>query len=330
VTAVFSGTGSSPNATSSTLRILVGKTPAQTAATSGRILQQRSNMIINNQFGGERQVDRLAEFNNPGTVAPGANLSGGNTVDPSRAGPGLDAADLARLRLGNRRGSPTDELGLRNSAFEDDVRTAAPSRGLPVSITGSTDGASNVAFSTSLSQIQRFQAEAEAAKVRGTGGDGALGFARGAQFAGTARPNPFDFWVEGRYTGFRTSQSQSDTDGHFGSLGLGADYVLNRSFLAGVFVSFDSLQQTSKAQASEFYGRGWMAGPYATVKVSDNIFWQARAGWGRAIWIHAPRQLRQRPAHGGNDLVWALGLRCLAVPAGRVDHLSGGAGKCLH
>jgi outer membrane autotransporter protein len=58
--------------------------------------------------------------------------------------------------------------------------------------------------------------------------------------------------------------------------------VLNRSFLIGALVQFDSMRQRSAAQNSDVTGRGWMAGPYSTVRLTDNVFWQVRGAWGRS------------------------------------------------
>ena len=45
-------------------------------------------------------------------------------------------------------------------------------------------------------------------------------------------------------------------------------------------VQFDSMRQSSSQQRSDVSGRGWMAGPYVTVRLVDNVFLQARAALG--------------------------------------------------
>jgi outer membrane autotransporter protein len=47
-------------------------------------------------------------------------------------------------------------------------------------------------------------------------------------------------------------------------------------------VQLDNVRQRSLAQATEVNGKGWMAGPYATFRVADAMFWQGRAAWGRS------------------------------------------------
>ena len=69
---------------------------------------------------------------------------------------------------------------------------------------------------------------------------------------------------------------------YFGILTLGADYVISSNFLAGISVQYDSMSQSSESKLAEVSGQGWMAGPYATVRLSDNLFLQGRAAWGRS------------------------------------------------
>ena len=94
--------------------------------------------------------------------------------------------------------------------------------------------------------------------------------------------NPFDVWIEGKYNSFHDNRSSNDLDGHFGLLSVGADYVLNPSFLVGTVVQFDSMRQRSTLQTSDVRGEGWMLGPYATIRLTQHMFWQARAAWGRS------------------------------------------------
>jgi outer membrane autotransporter protein len=58
--------------------------------------------------------------------------------------------------------------------------------------------------------------------------------------------------------------------------------VVRPSLLLGTMVQFDSLRQRSDKDRSEVRGQGWMAGPYATLRLSQNVFWQMRAAWGRS------------------------------------------------
>jgi outer membrane autotransporter protein len=128
----------------------------------------------------------------------------------------------------------------------------------------------------------RYSAEGEQRKLQGAQLADAM--ALGAGFRPSAGPkfSPFDIWIEGKYASFRDNRASSDLDGHFGLVSVGADYVLSRSFLVGTMVQFDSMRQHSNSQATEVSGQGWMVGPYATLRLTDNVFWQARAAWGQS------------------------------------------------
>ena len=63
---------------------------------------------------------------------------------------------------------------------------------------------------------------------------------------------------------------------------VGTDYVFNPSLLLGTFVQLDSTRQRSFSQQSDIFGNGRMTGPYATVRLSEHLFWQGRGAWGRS------------------------------------------------
>jgi outer membrane autotransporter protein len=56
--------------------------------------------------------------------------------------------------------------------------------------------------------------------------------------------------------------------------------VLNPALLVGVLAQFDSMELRSSASAYAIKGEGWMAGPYATARLTSNVFLQARAAAG--------------------------------------------------
>ena len=145
--------------------------------------------------------------------------------------------------------------------------------GGPFALTGSAGGAAHYNFSTSLSKILRYSADAEARKASG------LGLAGLPEQSLARRFNPFDLWIEGKYADLR---SGSDLDGHIGLVTIGADYVVNPSVLVGALAQFDSMRLHSASKLTEVSGNGWMAGPYATFKLSDHVFLQTRAAWGRS------------------------------------------------
>ena len=134
----------------------------------------------------------------------------------------------------------------------------------PVRVTGTSSGPMRFALATSLSQML--------INVRAVQG--------GSVLAAPPKVAPFDVWIDGMYGSFQDHRSSSDIDGHFGIVSVGADYVINRALLVGGMVQFDSMRQSSSQQTSDVRGHGWMAGPYATVRLVDNVFLQARAALG--------------------------------------------------
>lgn len=133
-----------------------------------------------------------------------------------------------------------------------------------------------LSFAESLSQVMGYaqQREREKASTKVE----SLGFGTDATLYERPAFMPFDIWVEGKYGGF---DGDDGIDGHFGLLTLGADYVFNRRFLAGVYVQYDTMSQDIDA-SGKVDGDGWMAGLYTTLRLTDNLFWQSRAAWGRS------------------------------------------------
>ncbi len=126
-------------------------------------------------------------------------------------------------------------------------------------------------FSTSMSELSRHYASAQ------TRSGYHLGVAGGA-----AQPSPFDIWIEGTYADFSDDGFASNADGHFGLLALGADYVVNSRLLIGAMAQYDTMSERSDVDARAVEGQGWMAGPYATVRLGDSVFWRLRAAWGQS------------------------------------------------
>ena len=63
---------------------------------------------------------------------------------------------------------------------------------------------------------------------------------------------------------------------------MGADHRLSPGLLIGALVQFDDAEQKLDAVGSRISDTGWMAGPYAAARLSDNLFFQARAAWGQS------------------------------------------------
>jgi outer membrane autotransporter protein len=63
---------------------------------------------------------------------------------------------------------------------------------------------------------------------------------------------------------------------------VGADYLLAPQLLLGTLVQFDDTEQDFDQLSQKAGTTGWMAGPYATLRLPSNLYFQARAAWGRS------------------------------------------------
>ena len=103
----------------------------------------------------------------------------------------------------------------------------------------------------------------------------------------TSRPPPpaarraFDVWVEGAISRFSDGSDQSERHGHLGVVYVGADYRLSPNVLVGTLVQYNQTSHDFEAFPIGGSDSGWMIGPYATVRLSNNLFFQARAAWGK-------------------------------------------------
>ena len=253
--------GPAPTATHTA--ISVSDTASQQATAVGEHLSQRANLIVSFQFDAGRQIDRLLQAGQQG------GGSGGQFTDGQTATPLASAASPSRLSgpgAANLASAGASDLFGLKAAIESYLMAGASGNFSRVQYAGpatiNADFASGFdgSFSTSLSQIMDWQQKQDAA----------LGWGDGSASAAM----PFDLWAEGTYASF-----DGNSDGHFGLLTLGADYIVNPQFLAGVYAQFDSTRQTS---AADIDGNGWMAGAYATARLGENVFWQGRAAWGQS------------------------------------------------
>lgn len=285
---------------SNTSTVSVDNSVRRTVNAIGKFMGQRANAIMTNQFDGSRQIDRLMEADQAGISSNGGTQQTGfasrSRLGPpgastSRVGDGLTSGDMTAMRMGatgsGRYASPvlggmlgrrSDDMGWlsdNQSAGQSEGSTSF-SLGGPANVTGSFVGDLKFSFSSSLRQALRFGQQRQRQKRDAT--MESLGF--GADAAVDQRPvfMAYDLWIEGKYGEFTGTGRE---DGHFGLVTIGADYVFNRSFIAGVFIQYDTMGQTGD-NGSKVNGNGWMAGPYATLRLSENLFWQSRVAWGRS------------------------------------------------
>lgn len=98
-----------------------------------------------------------------------------------------------------------------------------------------------------------------------------------ADAARPRRQEPFDVWMDGTFSLLQNGSG----DGKFSTGSAGADYLINPDLLVGGFISFDNLDKFP-VLGDTISGLGWMAGPYATARLTDNLFLDVIAGAGTA------------------------------------------------
>lgn len=178
----------------------------------------------------------------------------------------------------------------------DDGQLGTPAgTGGPFSFSGDSGPLSErMSFATSTSRIAQAHEDAAAKDDLQT----LMAFAGAGRAKSTpilkAPPRPvapesgLDVWVEGHFSRFKADAGSIDSKGSFGIVYLGADYLLTPWLLVGVLAQYDWMTERSQAQAllplgvplSRVDGRGWMAGPYMSARLSPNLFFDARAAWG--------------------------------------------------
>lgn len=139
------------------------------------------------------------------------------------------------------------------------------------------DEPTRFSFATSLQQMRQASAAREDAWIE------ASHLGAGSRAPAPARHSPFDIWAEGHFNSFDQSTRALDGDGHSAVFFTGLDWVLGPYVLIGALVQIDDTDAKSTGVAPGRVSQtGWMAGPYATVRLSDHLFFQARAAWGQS------------------------------------------------
>ena len=87
-----------------------------------------------------------------------------------------------------------------------------------------------------------------------------------------------DLWGEGVFGRYKTG----DAKGHYGVVHAGIDRLVGRDMLVGVGTQYDRVVRKGKSdkQVADVEGHGWMAGPYVTARLNENLYFDGgiRAG----------------------------------------------------
>jgi hypothetical protein len=145
-------------------------------------------------------------------------------------------------------------------------RNSCGGNNAPFNVTGSSNAQmGTIKFSTSLSEIAQTANRTGSKSLNGRRDN-------------TCRPldsdwNPdIDIWTEAHYNYFTENHLGYGRNGNFGIVYLGADYLYSPNLLLGALVQFDSMTDNWKSTGQNASGTGWMVGPYATVRLTDNLF----------------------------------------------------------
>ncbi|MGB7431086.1 MAG: Ig-like domain-containing protein [Ahrensia sp.] len=88
----------------------------------------------------------------------------------------------------------------------------------------------------------------------------------------------YNLWVKGSLSKFESDGVVQD----FGIIHLGADYRVNEAFIVGAMVQFDWADEADPVASTATSGHGWMIGPYAVVRLHDNLIFDGRIAWGQS------------------------------------------------
>ncbi len=202
--------------------------------------------------------------------APSASPNAGNVAPPMAFGGMAALQDIARRQ-----------------PLETTVGDAARDRssamaGSLVGLNGDDNaGNGRFAFATSLTQMRQSAASAQAAKDAGSAAPMGLGASTNSSAGPSAAPPQFDIWVQGVGAYYEDDRNGRQR-GHVGMLYVGADYIVRPAILIGLLMQIDKMQDASSSASSARGGQGWMAGPYMSAQLTDNVFFDARAAWGQS------------------------------------------------
>ena len=145
------------------------------------------------------------------------------------------------------------------------------------------NGMGQFAFATSLAKMRQAgeTARANQAALDEEAGMG-LGSLPRLQPARAAPPSSFDVWAQGSITYYEDDDFNAHQQGHASLIYAGADYLVRPAILVGLLVQSDWVSERSASLGTSASGNGWMAGPYISIGLTPNLFFDARAAWGQS------------------------------------------------
>jgi hypothetical protein len=272
----------------------------KTTQAIGAFLQRRNDLLLSSEPGAQRQIERLQAFGRgaaqsptPGDAPTGAPQLGGPRAPEDVSGQNGSRLNYGASGLGsdNRRigfsGSVQNDSRARQLALGDDTghQRGANDNGNAIGSNGpgaGSDGGLDINVSGSLSGARKRSVSTKRTQLMGLLGAEQYRALGAERLVKDAPPSPFDVWFEGSYTAYDDDSANADGSGHFSAFYLGADFVVSPNLLVGMLVQLDDMKETSLQKSTRIHGRGWMVGPYATLKLTENLYFQGRAAWGQS------------------------------------------------
>ncbi len=157
--------------------------------------------------------------------------------------------------------------------------TASSGSNGPVAFNGTTgtDANNQVAFSTSLRQVMASSGAAKDKRREELGRMMGLG-QHSLNGAAIQDRSGFDIWVEGKWAHVDDDARQTD----IGLLYVGVDYRLSPTVVVGMLTQFDWSDESDDVANTAADGWGWLTGPYAVVRLHENLIFDGRAAWGQS------------------------------------------------
>jgi outer membrane autotransporter protein len=87
-----------------------------------------------------------------------------------------------------------------------------------------------------------------------------------------------NIWIRGNFS--KSSSASANQD--FAILYLGVDYRINDNLIVGAITQFDWAQDHYKTDNISASGHGWMVGPYAVIRLADNLVFDGRIAYGKS------------------------------------------------
>jgi outer membrane autotransporter protein len=109
-----------------------------------------------------------------------------------------------------------------------------------------------------------------------------IGSLPSSQTSHAAPPPAFDVWAQGSITYYEDDDVNARQQGHASLIFAGADYLIHPAILVGLLVQSDWISERSASLGTSASGNGWMAGPYISIGLTPNLFFDARAAWGQS------------------------------------------------